>query len=289
MPGPVKGRVVKKLVLTLALCSVAASVHSCAPRGEISIIAGDGGPQLFQPKSLMGRDLGLSGSKKIVLTFDDGPFASVTPQVLDTVEREGIRASFFMQGNHVDGNEALVQRMSDGGHSIGNHTFDHTGLKGLARKSWSLVYNELRSTDVKISPFLRPNAHVFFRAPGGSWTPSHTLQMNAHPELQKYIGPIYWDIGGNLLFENESGKPTTQVTSQIIQAADWDCWVHKISPELCAEGYLNEMKRHLGGIVLMHDRDQGTADMIKILIPEWKRQGYSFITMDEVPGLEKFE
>lgn len=269
----------KKFVTSLALFGALASVSACSANGDRSTVSTDNlDAQLFSPKSLMGSDLGLIGSKTIVLTFDDGPFGAITPQVLDYVESQQIRVSFFMQGNHVDGNEHLLERMREGGHSIGNHTFDHTGLKGLSKKSWDLVYDELSQTDRKISPYVGPAQHIYFRAPGGSWTPNHTIQMNLHEDLQKYIGPIYWDIGGVLVMKG--GK--------VQQAADWDCWVHKLSARACAEGYMNEMNRKQGGIVLMHDREQGTADMIKILIPEWKRQGYKFITMDEVPGIEKY-
>ena len=58
----------------------------------------------------------------VALTIDDSPFASSTPAILDVLERVGAKATFFIIGSYVEGNEALVERMVHMGHEIGNHT-----------------------------------------------------------------------------------------------------------------------------------------------------------------------
>lgn len=64
-------------------------------------------------------------SQKVVyLTFDDGP-SKRTPEVLDILKKEGIKATFFVLGEQVERNPKLAKRMIEEGHSIGNHTYDH--------------------------------------------------------------------------------------------------------------------------------------------------------------------
>ena len=67
----------------------------------------------------------------LALTFDDGPSAQYTPRVLDVLERHHVRATFFVVGSHVPGNEALLQRMYTDGDEIGNHSWAHTDFTTL--------------------------------------------------------------------------------------------------------------------------------------------------------------
>jgi peptidoglycan/xylan/chitin deacetylase (PgdA/CDA1 family) len=57
----------------------------------------------------------------VALTFDDSPHATATPRLLDVLAAHGARATFFMIGEHVAGNEAVVRRLVEEGHELGNH------------------------------------------------------------------------------------------------------------------------------------------------------------------------
>ena len=70
-------------------------------------------------------------SHAIHLTFDDGPNATVTPWVLDELEKVGARATFFCIGEHLSKNEKLVRQMTEKGHLIANHTFSHLNGKSV--------------------------------------------------------------------------------------------------------------------------------------------------------------
>jgi peptidoglycan/xylan/chitin deacetylase (PgdA/CDA1 family) len=67
----------------------------------------------------------------VSLTFDDGPNAVYTPQVLDILARYGVRATFFVVGQEVVQHPELVQRIVAEGHTLGNHTWDHRNLTQL--------------------------------------------------------------------------------------------------------------------------------------------------------------
>lgn len=68
---------------------------------------------------------GCDSQPDIYLTFDDGPDPDYTPRVLDLLELFQIRASFFVLGEACERFPALVRRISEAGHSLGNHTFSH--------------------------------------------------------------------------------------------------------------------------------------------------------------------
>ncbi len=69
--------------------------------------------------------------KELVLTFDDGPWPTTTPKVLDALAHECVRATFFLLGRNVAAHPALARRERIEGHSIGHHTYSHRLLNRL--------------------------------------------------------------------------------------------------------------------------------------------------------------
>ena len=65
----------------------------------------------------------------IYITFDDGPGGKVTESVLNTLKNENVPATFFLIGEQIKGQESLVKRMVDEGHSIGLHSMTHDKAK----------------------------------------------------------------------------------------------------------------------------------------------------------------
>jgi peptidoglycan/xylan/chitin deacetylase (PgdA/CDA1 family) len=73
---------------------------------------------------------GTGSGDEVALTFDDGPSPTQTPEILATLDRLQARATFFEEGRHVDGREALVRQILASGDEIGNHSFDHPRYPG---------------------------------------------------------------------------------------------------------------------------------------------------------------
>ena len=67
----------------------------------------------------------------IALTFDDGPHGTYTKELLEGLKKREVVASFFILGEHIEGNEELLLQMKEDGHLIGNHTFSHVKLDEL--------------------------------------------------------------------------------------------------------------------------------------------------------------
>ncbi len=90
----------------------------------------------------------------VYLTFDDGPIPEQTPWVLDILDRYGIKATFFMVGDNVRRNPALLEEVRRRGHSVGNHTMHH--LQGM-KVSAARYLRDVAEADAYIdSPLFRP-------------------------------------------------------------------------------------------------------------------------------------
>ncbi|MEW5797422.1 MAG: polysaccharide deacetylase family protein [Bacteroidota bacterium] len=73
-------------------------------------------------------------SQKIFLTFDDGPHPAATPLVLDVCKKMNIRATFFLTGKNIPGNEQIVRRIVEEEHSIGIHAYTHTRTLAFSKE-----------------------------------------------------------------------------------------------------------------------------------------------------------
>ena len=273
------GRFLKITVVAGLLSALASGCGLAGSSGSVDSVNGQNSSDLLQRQSIT--EFGLEGTHTIALTFDDGPTAKVTPLLLQYLRSQGLHASFFLLGENLIGNETTAFRISAEGHTIGNHTQDHQSLTGAeAHRDPTLVIDELLYAHASIFPYLGHQRHMYFRAPYGDWSGVLAGLLNAKPDLRPYIGPIYWTVGGELRQDSHG---------RVLQSADWDCWAHHLSVDACMQGYLAEMDRFDGGVVLMHDSDPRTLQMVQRLIPIWKSQGYRFVTLEQMHNLDQYE
>lgn len=92
--------------------------------------------------------------KAVYLTFDDGPIPEATPFILDTLERFGAKATFFMVGDNAQKYPHLLAEVKARGHRIGNHTYNHIG--GLRWWSWLYLANVVRANKILKTDLFRP-------------------------------------------------------------------------------------------------------------------------------------
>ena len=116
--------------------------------------------------------------KCVYLTFDDGPIPEVTPWVLDTLDRFGVKATFFMVGDNVRKHPDIYQMVVDRGHRIGNHTFNH--IQGWRYWTKNYLANVAKAAEYIPSDLFRP-PHGHMRIP-------QTLL------LQRKYRVIMWDV-----------------------------------------------------------------------------------------------
>lgn len=104
---------------------------------------------------------------EIALTFDDGPNATSTPRLLDVLAEYDVRGTFFLLGGRAAAQPALLRRMEDAGHTIGNHSWSHPNL---ARTPANRVREELKRTSDALEQILGKPVK-FFRPPYGGRRP----------------------------------------------------------------------------------------------------------------------
>ena len=110
----------------------------------------------------------LPASERVVaLTFDDGPNPITTPRVLDELAREGVSATFFLLGRHVDMWPHLARAVVAAGHQIGNHGFHHRKLH-LRGPAYVRLDIALGTDAIARATGVRP---ALFRAPHGFRSP----------------------------------------------------------------------------------------------------------------------
>ncbi|WP_406354626.1 bifunctional polysaccharide deacetylase/glycosyltransferase family 2 protein [Streptomyces sp. NBC_00658] len=190
--------------------------------------------------------------KTIVLTFDDGPNPTWTPQILKVLEENDVQATFFVVGSMVSRSPSVVKDLVDQGNEIGIHTFTHVDL---SYQSTARLKRELVQTQLALAGAAGIQT-TLFRAP-------YSSEINA---VDNYSWPVYKEIGGlgytSVFVDTDSDDWKQPGVSKIIKWA---------TPED------NE-----GAVVLMHDAGGNRAQTVKALgtyIKTMKAKGYSFTTV----------
>ena len=117
-------------------------------------------------------------TKKIFLTFDDGPTPSVTQKVLDILDKYNAKATFFCLGENVEKYPELFNKIKEKNHSVGNHTYSHVN-------GW-FTKNKKYFNDIDLANFLIKSN--LFRPPYGKITPSQ-IKL-----LKKQYKIVLWDV-----------------------------------------------------------------------------------------------
>ncbi len=232
---------------------------------------------LLQARSIF--HSGLRDAHTIALTFDDGP-NDYTPAVLNALKTYNVKATFFIVGRMAHRHPEVLARIAAEGHLLANHSATHPMLGRRFDEHPELLIAQLQDVNDQIAPLMKPRDKFYFRAPYGSWRSAHAAILNADPVLRNYIGPVYWDVGGDIS-KNEDGY--------VMSSADWDCWHHKWNAMTCAKGYLREIRRKNGGVVLMHCIHSQSAELVADVVPALIEEGYTFERLDQVPEYRQYE
>lgn len=117
-------------------------------------------------------------SKRLYLTFDDGPIPEITPWVLDQLRTYNAKATFFCVGANVQKNQQIYQQILAEGHQVGNHTFNH--LNGWSTSQEDYMRNVAACQEQVKSPLFRP--------------PYGRLKWGQAKALRSEYKVVLWDI-----------------------------------------------------------------------------------------------
>ena len=193
--------------------------------------------------------------KVVALTFDDGPSARWTPQILDELKKANVKATFFMIGKHVDEFPWIVQRVAAEGHEIGNHTYDHHGIFYYTPAE---LRDEVTKTDLALERVTGKRT-TYFRPPKAWITRSEKTQL---------------------------GEMGYTVVLWTLNSKDWVTFDHKYMIRHIMKDI------HSGDIILFHDSggvfgtENGdrseTVKTIPPLIEALRKQGYEFVLISDL-------
>lgn len=182
-------------------------------------------------------------NKKVVaLTFDDGPDGNTTPQALDILAKYKIKATFFVQGKNIAGNEAILKRMQSEGHEVGNHSWNHPILTKLSLED---AKKQLTDTEDAITKVLGKSSKLM-RPPYGAISDDIRNSLD--------LRFIMWDVDS---LDWKSKNEAAILTEIQHQTSD-------------------------GAIILMHDIHQPSVNSLPKVIEYLQEQGYSFVTVSEL-------
>lgn len=180
--------------------------------------------------------------KKVALTFDDGPHPSYTEQLLDGLWKRGVKATFFVTGEHAALHPDIIERMNREGHLIGNHTYSHMQLSASKKTAFK---EELIRTNEVIWEITGEDV-LYVRPPYGTWDKSLEAELNMFPVLWD-VDPLDW-----------CSTNVSKITSGVVSAVEEN------------------------DIILMHDYFETSVSAALCVVDELLEKGYTFVTVDEI-------
>lgn len=181
----------------------------------------------------------------IALTFDDGPHYQQTPRLLEILEENGARSTFFILGDRSHfsaSNKKTVQMVAEAGHEIASHTYSHKNLATLSVEELTAEITKARENLYALTG----EYPTFVRPPYGSY--------NDLVKEYSYAPLITWNL----------------------DSKDWDFR----NAEKVVDHVLKEAGD--GKIVLMHDIHSFTVKAAEVLIPALIERGYQIVTVREL-------
>jgi len=185
----------------------------------------------------------------VFLTFDDGP-SKYTAHCLDILAMYGIKATFFVVGKNIRGNEALLKRMLAEGHTIGIHTYSH--VYPQIYSSVNAYINDFHMAYEKVYETTGYKADIF-RFPGGT--------------VNLFNRKIFQNIAAEMIRRNFTFYDWN------VSAGDAD---KMATPESVFANITSNITNNKENIVLMHDTSSASCTALEKIILDLKKKGFKF-------------
>ncbi len=197
---------------------------------------------IWQSETENDKGPGEEGGKKVALTFDDGPHPVYTPMLLEGLKKRGVKVTFFLMGSAVENYPDIVKEIADDGHLIGNHTLHHVGLENADA---ALIRSEVVSANELIEE-VTGESPQFIRPPFG--------QCNDGIESDTGMICVLWSIDSQDWCTKDASKVVRRVLPNVRD----------------------------NSIILMHDQYKTSVQAAFTIIDELQKEGYEFVTVDEI-------
>lgn len=187
------------------------------------------------------------GPKEVILTFDDGPSGAYTETILSALRQVEAKAIFFALGKAVRANPNILKKVAADGHAIGSHSVTHPCM-GCGKVGYESAIAEIRGGHQAIYDTLGW-VDPFFRFPYGSATPALKSFLR-----QNQVAEFFW-------------------------AVDTEDWKAQ-SNETLIRNTMQRLNARGRGILLFHDIQRKTAEIMPQLLRELYRNGYKIVLLE---------
>lgn len=199
--------------------------------------------------------VGDTNQKEIYITFDAGFENGNTEKILDALKKHGVKATFFLVGNYFETQSALVKRMAEEGHTIGNHTYSHPDMSKIG--DIQSFQTELQKNEALYRDILGSEMPKLYRPPQGKF-----CEENLKMAQQLGYSTVFWSLAYVDWYTDD--QPTLE------QAFS------KLLPRI-----------HPGAVVLLHSTSSTNAEILDELLTKWEETGYSFGDLEAYCAAQK--
>lgn len=186
----------------------------------------------------------------VALTVDDAPHPALTPAILEVLAEHGARATFFLIGRQVPGNEATVRRIVEEGHELGNHLMSDAPSIRLSAEAFEHQLLQTHDLLFRFGP-------VRWFQPGGGWYNRRMLGQLGRHGYRCALGSVY----------------------------AYDC--HIRSAWYVSRHILRNTRP--GSVIILHDGSESrrqTVTVLRRVLPALERRGYRVVTLSELADPE---
>jgi peptidoglycan/xylan/chitin deacetylase (PgdA/CDA1 family) len=282
-----RAAILAAIVLTY-LAPLSGQDLALAPAGKARVPTQEG----FRPRGYYSGDP--LPPRTVYLSFDDGPW-DFTSDILDVLAEEGVHATFFLNSYDKDnpahgdpGANVLLRyadtlrRMVREGHAIGNHTYSHQDLARLDATGIAFQLDTLERDLRQVLGSETPVIHLIRPPFGSPW-----LGDWNSPEQRRRVGQILarrglvmmWTIGWDSSDSSDWAPGEWFEKNSAKYKPGGPAYELKVQRE--AQRILKRADGEASGVILMHDTHPTSRDVLKALIEELKRRGYSFGTLED--------
>ena len=190
--------------------------------------------------------------KEIAISFDDGPAVNYTPAILQVLNNENVKATFFCIGNRIAGNENILKQIHADGHIIGNHSYSHHFWFDLY--SAKKMQEDLKQMDAETERVtgLKPK---LFRPPYGVTNPNVKKAI-----INGGYTPVGWSVRSMDTVMKDEKKLLAKINGGI----------------------------QPGAVFLFHDTSKITLNILPYFIQEVKKRGYNIVPLDKLLNLQAY-
>lgn len=183
---------------------------------------------------------------RLALTFDDGPDPAVLPAILESLERRGVKATFFVEGSKAARHPDLLRRMARGGHEVENHAFTHRSLAGRRPGE---IEREIRET-AEVVRRTTGRSTRYLRPPAGA--------------LDDAVAAAARRAGHRVVLWTNIGAADVPFPGR-----------ERLVADVLAAAYD-------GAVIMLHADRRETADALPALLDALKGKGFRLVRLDEL-------